>query len=296
MKKTLFVLAMAVLTVCSVVLTGCYPKPVPQQTPTEYYVLGSVYDAQTGQVISNATVTLDGKSVGSTFNVKLDSYVPSVTVAASAEGYVPASRTVAIEKLAEYNQKSFTNADIALVKVATPDEPDQPDQPEPDTLVLVVGAPVAGATGMDAAAVSSHFAINKGEVVLGENGLVEVFVHYGFVDSHLNVDVHTNIHANQVLSSTHNPYVVKDTKFSGYVWDYTSTEYVNELKSAFNAALNTINVGTKYADFDANSTPVSVVLNEDGALCIVGYCVCKDFTLWTVPVSIDGVEMNILAI
>lgn len=294
MKKSLFVLTMAVMAVCSFVFTSCYDKPVSPKVPSVYYVVGSVYDAQTGEVINNATVTLDGKAVSSTFNVKLDSYVPSVTVAASAEGYVPASRTVSIDKLDEYNQVSYTNADIALVKVQEPDQPDQPS--EPDTVVVVVGNHLAGAAHMNAAAVRAMFGINHGEVVVGDKGLVEVFVHYGFVDSHLNVDVHTNIHANQVLGSTHEPYTVKDSTFSGYVWDYRGTEYVNELKSALNYALGTVNVGSKYADFAATASAFTEVLNQDGSMCLVGYCVCKDFTLWTVPVSIDGVEFSFMAL
>jgi hypothetical protein len=280
MKKTLFVLAMAVLTVCSVVLTGCYHKPVPQQTPSEYYVVGSVYDAQTGQVISNATVTLDGKSVGTTFNVKLDSYVPSVTISASAEGYVAASRTVSIEKLAEYNQVSYINADIALVKE------------DGDPQLIVVGAPRAGVDGMDAAAVRSLFGIEHGNILVGDKGKVEVCVHYAFVDSDLNV--HTNVE--DEIFSTNLPYTVKDTVFSGYLWDYTSEEYADVLKGACNFAFSTVNVGTKYADFAANGTEFSQVLNQDGSMTLLGYCVCKDFTLWIVPVSIDGVEMNILAL
>jgi hypothetical protein len=279
---------MAVMAVCSFVLTSCYEKPVSQKTPSEYYVMGTVYDAETGQVISNATVTVAGKSVSSTFNFKLDTYVPAVTVVASAEGYVTASRTFGIEKLADYNQVSYTNADLALVKINTP------VQPEPDTVLVVVGVPVAGVTGMDAAAVSSHFGINNGEVSMGANGLVEVFTHYGFVDSQLNVEA--NVSADQVLYPTNMPYTVKDVTYSGYIWDYTGSEYVDELKSACNYAFGTVNVGNTYADFAANSTPFSKVLNEDGSLSLVGYCVCKDFTLWGVPVSIDGVKMNILAL
>ena len=90
MKKSFFgfsaKVAMAVLAVCSFVLTSCYEKSPVAKTPTEYYVIGSVYDAVTGDVISGANVTLDGKSVSSTFNVKLSGYVPSVTVTAKAEG------------------------------------------------------------------------------------------------------------------------------------------------------------------------------------------------------------------
>lgn len=292
MKKTLFILTMAVMAVCSFVLTSCYEKPVSQKTPSEYYVMGTVYDAETGQVISNATVTVGGKSVSSTFNVKLDGYVPGITVVASAEGYVTASRTFTITKLEEYNQVSYTNADLALVKMGTPDQPDQPS----DTVLVVVGGPVAGAEGMDAAAVSSHFGIDNGEVAMGKDGLVEVFNHYGFVDSQLNVENYSNIAADQKLYSTNMPYTVKDSIFSGYIWDYAGADYEKELKSACNFALGTVNTGTKYADFVANSKPFSQVLNLDGSMNLVGYCVCKDFTLWSVPVSIDGVQMSILAL
>lgn len=293
MKKTLFILTMAVMAVCSFVLTSCYEKPVSQKTPSEYHVMGTVYDAETGQVISNATVTVGGKSVSSTFDVKLDGYVPAITVVASADGYVTASRTFTITKLAEYNQVSYTNADLALVKMGTPG---QPGQPETDTVVVVVGAPVAGVEGMDAATVSNHFGINYGEVAMGKDGLVEVFAHYGFVDNQLNVKAHTEMPEGQVLYSTNMPYTVKDSLFTGYIWDYTSADYANQLKGACNFAMGTVNVGTKYSDFAANSQPFSQVLNLDGSMNLVGYCVCRDFTLWSVPVSIDGVEMSILAL
>ena len=292
MKKTLFILTMAVMAVCSFVLTSCYDKPVSQKTPSEYHVMGTVYDAETGQVISNATVTVGGKSVSSTFDLKLDGYVPAITVVASAEGYVTASRTFAITKLAEYNLVSYTNADLALVKLSTPVEPGQPD---PDTVLVVAGCPVAGAAGMDAAAVSSHFGINYGEVAMGDNGLVEVFTHYGFIDNELNVEAYTEMAEGQKLYSTNMPYTVKDSLFTGYVWDYAG-DYANQLKKACNFALGTVNTGNEYADFAANSKPFSQVLNLDGSMNLVGYCVCRDFTLWSVPVSIDGVEMSILAL
>ena len=87
MKKSFFgfsaKVAMAVLAVCSFVLTSCYEKSPVAKTPSEYHVVGSVYDAETGKVITEAKVTLDGKSVSSTFNMKLSSYVPSVTVTLS---------------------------------------------------------------------------------------------------------------------------------------------------------------------------------------------------------------------
>jgi hypothetical protein len=68
------------------------------------------------------------------------------------------------------------------------------------------------------------------------------------------------------------------------------------LKSALNYALGTVNVGSKYADFAATTSVFTDVLNQDGSMCLVGYCVCKDFTLWTVPVSIDGVEISFMAL
>ena len=47
MKKSLFgfsaKVAMAVLAVCSFVLTSCYEKTPVAKTPSEYYVVGTVY-------------------------------------------------------------------------------------------------------------------------------------------------------------------------------------------------------------------------------------------------------------
>ena len=113
MKKSFFgfsaKVAMAVLAVCSFVLTSCYEKSPIAKTPSEYHVVGSVYDAETGKVISDAKVTLDGQSVSSTFNIKLSGYVSSVTVAATAEGYLPGSRTVAIPPCSGRGEKTCQN-------------------------------------------------------------------------------------------------------------------------------------------------------------------------------------------
>lgn len=276
MKKTIFGL-MAILAVCSFVLTSCYEKDPVKKNPSEYYVIGSVYDAETGNVISNATVTLDGKSVSSTFKVKLDAYVPSVTVSASAEGYVAVTRTVAIEKLNDYNQISYTSADVAMVKVGS-------DDPQ----LVVVGMPVAG--GLDAETVKAHFGITAGDVTVGDKGLVEVHTHYAFIDNDLNVEANA-----QPLASTNAPYTVNDLSYSGYIWDYAG-EYQDLIKRACNIGFQTVYVGTQYDDFAADATPFSAVLNKEGSLTLVGYCVCKDFTLWSVPVYMDGIEFDFMVL
>ena len=110
MKKSIFgfgaKVAMAVLAVCSFVLTSCYEKTPVAKTPSEYYVIGTVYgiDADGNyKLLNNATVTVDGKTVSNPFNVKLDTYKTTVAVTATADGYVAGSRTVAIAKLAEFN-------------------------------------------------------------------------------------------------------------------------------------------------------------------------------------------------
>ena len=293
MKKSFFGL-MAFAAVCAFVLTGCYEKSPNEKTPSEYYVLGTVYDAETGNAITDdITVIVEGKSVGNVFKLKLSGYVPTVTVSASAVGYVPASRTIPIEKLNDYNQVSYTNVDLALIKESpvTPG-PGEPEQPEP--VVVVVGAPVQGAEGLDKEAVKGLFGIGFGDVALGDKGLVEVFVHYGFIDNELNVG--SDLHMNQVIGSTTAPYTVKDSVYVGYIWNYDKPDYVKELKSAFLKLFNTSNTGNKFSDFTKNSVPFSAVLNKDGSMNLVGYCVCKDFTLWTVPCSIEGVDFNIMAL
>lgn len=299
MKKSIFgfgaKVAMAVLAVCSFVLTSCYEKTPVAKTPSEYYVIGTVYgiDADGNyKLLNNATVTVDGKTVSNPFNVKLDTYKTTVAVTATADGYVAGSRTVAIAKLAEFNQVSTTNADLVLVP-ATPEEPEEP--------VLEMGEK-SPAQGMTAEAIAAMFNITGAdEVLAGENGLVEVCAHYSF-DSDMHANRHENFdgHVNHTNGVTHEAKFVEDSSYVGFISkvDEGLAEFAEDVEYGCIVSLNSIYVGTKYDDFKkaGNSVPFATVLNRDGGLCLAGYCVCKEFTLWTVPFKVDGVEMNVLAL
>ncbi|MBR2438109.1 MAG: hypothetical protein IKB26_03645, partial [Bacteroidales bacterium] len=282
MKKSFFgfsaKVAMAVLAVCSFVLTSRYEKSPIAKTPSEYHVVGSVYDAETGKVISDAKVTLDGQSVSSTFNIKLSGYVSSVTVAATAEGYLPGSRTVAIQKLGDYNQVSVTSVDLALVKVpVTPEDPDDPtpddptpDDPQPEEPVLEAGDIVVGNAGLTAEAVKALFGITFGDVAVNEEGLVEVFAHYSLgSDAHGNL--HSNFHANfnpthvnhlnHTNATTNSPLFVEDSSYVGFVANVNEglADYLETVKVTCMAKLNTVWTGTQYKDFASNYVPFATV-------------------------------------
>ncbi len=287
--------AMAVLAVCSFVLTGCYEKTPVAKTPSEYYVIGTVYgiDADGNyKLLNNATVMVDGKAVSNPFNVKLDTYKTTVAVSAKADGYVAGSRTVAITKLAEFNQVSTTNADLVLV-------PEIVEEPSVPALELGEKSP---AQGMTAEAIAAMFNIKGAdEVLAGENGLVEVCAHYSF-DSDMHANRHENFdgHVNHTNGVTHEAKFVEDSSYVGFVAkvDAGLADYAEAVQYACVTDLNAPYVGTVYNDFKkaGNSVPFATVLNRDGGLCLAGYCVCKEFTLWTIPFKVDGVEMNVLAL
>lgn len=289
MKKSFFgfsaKVAMAVLAVCSFVFTSCYEKTPIAKTPTEYHVIGSVYDAETGKVITDAKVTLDGKSVSSTFNVKLSGYVSSVTVSATAEGYMPGSRTVSIQKMDEYNQVSVTSVDLALVKVDV-------EEPSLELKEVVDGK----ALNLDAAAVKDLFAINFGEVEVNE-GKVEVFAHYSF-DSDLHANLHMNFEGEHANGVTNEPYFVEDSLYIGFIADMSEVVagYEDDAKVACITELNTVYAGAAYADFAKSYVPFATLLNRNGELSMGGYCVCKDFNLVGFVFTFDGEEMNVVAL
>ena len=293
MKKSLFgfsaKVAMAVLAVCSFVLTSCYEKTPVAKIPSEYYVVGTVYgiDAEGNQtVLTGAKVTVDGKSVSNPFEVKLDGYKASVEVSATAEGYVAGKRNVTISKVGEFNQTSVTGADLVLVKVAeTPEVP----------AVLEIGAPVAAS--MTVEEVKATFGISYGEVSVGSEGLVEVCMHYAF-DADMHANAHVNFggeHLNHTNGITTQPYLVEDSLYVGYVLNATEVaeENMDELEYAIskNEKINTVCAGTDYSAFKNSFVPFAVLINQD-EMAIAGYCVCKDFVLYEVPVTVGEASMT----
>jgi hypothetical protein len=299
MKKSFFgfgaKVAMAVLAVCSFVLTSCYEKTPLAKTPSEYYVIGTVYgiDADGNyKLLNNATVTVDGKTVSNPFNVKLDTYKTAVAVTATADGYVAGSRTVAITKLAEFNQVSTTNADLVLV-------PETVEEPSVPALQMGEKYP---AEGMTAEAIASMYGITgEDEVLAGDNGLVKVSANYSFnSDMHSNRHPNFDGHVNHTNGITHEAKFVEDSAYVGYVakMDAGLADYAEAVEYACITDLNSPYVGTEYNDFkkEGNYVPFATVLNRDGGMCLAGYSVCKEFTLWTIPFSLDGTVMNVMAL
>ncbi len=294
MKKSLFgfsaKVAMAVLAVCSFVLTSCYEKTPVAKTPSEYYVVGSVYDAVTGDVISGATVTVAGKTVSSTFNIKLDAYQPSVQIIATAPGYARGERVVEIQELAQYNQLSITNADLALVKL---------DEPE---IELEIGEVVPA--NLDKDAVASTFGITLGDVMVDPagTGKVKVFLHYS-LDKDLHANLHTNFnggsHVNHDNGVTYDYLVVKDSTYTGYVAAMPSAldeDMALVFEFAMNLEMNAVRAGDDYSAFKNSFIPFTTVLNPDGELALAGYCLTRNFVAMSFPFILDGQEHNILAL
>lgn len=264
MKKSLFgfsaKIAMAVLAVCSVVLTSCYQKPVP--TPDEdpvYYVTGTVYDATTSAAI-NATVTVDGKAVSVNNGSFLQEIAGpgSVTVAAEAAGYVSVSRTVQVVAVGK-NQVSVTSADIAMLPVGV-------ELPENE---VVEGS-------MSLADLTDKFGFPEGTEIDEE----------GFI--HVHEALALESHDGHSLAHTKLPWVAKFNALSGYITDFESKDAVvaGVMDIVTSAALQTVNAGSKYADFKA--TACEETLNESGEKCLLSATVCHTFTQWFVTYVFDG--------
>ncbi len=294
MKKSFFgfsaKVAMAVLAVCSFVLTSCYEKSPIAKTPTTYKVVGTVYavNMETGAYtqLNDAQVTVGGKAVtGNPFSVVLDSYAKTVTVVATAPGYLKAERTVEINKLGDYNRISITNADMVLV----------PEGYNPDDEPLITSSEIANAE-MAADEVASMFSIGEGEVSVGEKG-VQVHTHY-CLDSDLHANVHMNFHANHANGVTSEPYLVKDVHYVGFIADFSkiAEDKFEDAKNAAVVKLNTKYNGSSYADFAASAEPFTYMLNENGEISLAGYCVCRTFNLWALTYSIDGAEFKAYAL
>lgn len=268
MKKSLFGLsakvAMAVLAVCSFVLTSCYEKqaPTPQADPV-YYVVGTVYDATTSEAI-NATVTVNSNAVtvsNGSFITKVSS-AGAVTVAAEAAGYVSVSRTVQVAP-AGYNQVSVTTADIAMVPVGeeVPESSVKAGNLSADELVAKFGFP----EGLE----------------MGEEGMFAICEQVD-VESHNGHDAHA--------SFTHNPYPVEFTYYKGgYIWDFASVDAVidNVMETICNSTMNSALLGKSFAKFETAKD--ETILNEDGEQCLLCYYVHYNFKQVEITYVFDGV-------
>lgn len=272
MKKSFFgftaKVAMAVLAVCSFVLTSCYEKAAP--TPVEepvYYVVGTVYDAATSSAIADATVTVNGSAVtlsNGSFTSKL-SGPGAVTVAAEAEGYVSVSRTVQVVAVGN-NQTSITSADIAMVPVVV-------EVPVPETGIF------AGTLSLED--LIEKFGFPEGTEILEDSTIVvcEDFA----IETHLGHDAHIAEHWTK-------PYEAEWTSLSGYITDFKNDDavVVNVIDIASNQYMNTTKAGDDYSDFIVKEN--SKILNESGSKCLMGYHVCHYFEQSLLSYIYDGVH------
>ena len=113
-------LALAVLAVCGTLFTSCYEKAevdeATKPAPAKYYIAGTITDATTGQVLTTATVTLGGESVGATFNKEVSYKAEGYSLEVSATGYYTVSKQVYLNQVSD-GQTSVATVDVALVSV-----------------------------------------------------------------------------------------------------------------------------------------------------------------------------------
>ena len=279
MKKSIFgfsaKVAMAVLAVCSFVLTSCYEKPAPAQVEDPiYYVVGTVYDATTSAVIASAKVSVNGNAVAlsnGSFVAEV-SAAGNVTVAAEADGYVSVSRTVQVVAAAN-NQVSVTTADIAMVPVEVP-------LPEP---------PVSGVKNgtLTAAELIKTFGFPE-DVVALEDGKIVICV----LEDVQNIDGH-DAHGNDAhVSYTHNPYEVTYKVYkTGYIWDFAGVKDViidNVIETVCNAEMKSAVAGNKLSKLATEEK--TQVLNENGDKCLLSYYIDYTFQQKEITYVFDQVE------
>ena len=136
---------------------------------------------------------------------------------------------------------------------------------------------------------SAHFpALND----LRAEGLVEVYNHYAFAD------MHNNGHIN-FGSVTTEPYIVEDSLYVGYVLNAAevAAEDMDQLEFAIskNEKINTVCAGADYSAFKSSFANFAYVINKD-EMAISGYCVCKDFVLYEIPVTVGEASMTAYAL
>ena len=134
MKSKLFGLgakmALALLAV-GMTVTSCYDSEnvdiiqPDQPVAPKYYIAGNITDAETGDIVTNATVTIDGTAVTLTngaFNqeVSVGDAGASFVVAVVADGYRDVSRTIFFPAMGN-GTVTVGNADFALVGVTASD-------------------------------------------------------------------------------------------------------------------------------------------------------------------------------
>lgn len=277
MKKSFFgfgaKVAMAVLAVCSFVLTSCYEKqaPVKEEAPV-YYVVGTVYDATTSNVIADANVTVNGAAVtlsNGSFTSKIAG-PGAVAVAAEAKGYVAVSRTVQVVAVGN-NQTSVTTADLAMVPVEVP------------VVVPETGIFAGTLTVEDLIA---DFGFPKNTEINEEDSTIVVCEDFVIEVGH---DAHVYEHWTK-------PYEAKWNTYSGYITNFKNDDAVvnNVIDIASNQYMQTVKVGKDYADFEVKE--VSEILNESGSKCLMGYHVDHIFVQKLLSYIYDGnhYEVNLV--
>lgn len=189
MKSNLFgysaKLALAVLAVCGTMFTSCYESDdadkisLPGFGTPEYYVAGTITDANTGSLLSSATVTVDGANVvtdNATFKQKISSYTDAaIKVVVSANGYFTVTKNVYLNEV-KNGGVYIAEASAALMPVdAVVLEPSEAD-PSPTAVKDAVDAlPALTAVNVTVDNVSFGTPTSKEENGIVENTLPATF-------------------------------------------------------------------------------------------------------------------------
>lgn len=275
MKKSFFgfsaKVAMAVLAVCSFVLTSCYEKaePMAQNDPV-YWVVGTVYDATTSETLAAAVTVGSTNVTGPSFAVKVQGSTTAVTtvnISAKMEGYKDVSRVINLVP-ASFNQISITSADIAMVPVA---------EPEPEIVAEMVDV----TKNYNAEKVAADFGFPTNTEVV--DGIVYVCDFFQ-VDAENAHNAHTASSSNQYCTTE--PYKVQYPVYSGFV-----SADADQMMDIATSTIQTVYVGKEYADFAKNATTKEETLNEEGNH-LLGWWLDKAFRVYEISYSVMGMTFK----
>ncbi len=267
------------------------PQPDPEATitvdPTSLTFAAASTEAQTvTMTLNNATEgtwSVDVNGEWFTCTVEGDILTVAPKSANTAEAARLGSITVKNDKVASDKYRTV----VVCQEAAETDEPGT--DPEPELPTFVLGTPVKDAVlSIEQVRAIYNLPATSSK---GEEGLVEVFAHYA-LDSDLHANLHVNfgghnvVHANGVTSE---PYFVEDSLYVGYILNAegVAEDNMKELKNAISylEQINTICVGTEYSAYKNSFVKISTIINRNADATLAGYCVCRDFTLWSIPVT-----------
>ncbi|NDV58372.1 DUF3869 domain-containing protein [Bacteroides sp. 519] len=160
--------ALAILAVCGTVFTSCYEKEGIDTLPLgepEYYVAGTITDANTGSALKATTITVGSKSVGtkvSTFKADVTYTTDAISVEVKADGYVSVTKQVYLNKV-NAGGVYIADASVALVPLGAIEIPGVEEATTAETIAAAKTG-VQGATAVTVSAKNITFKDPSAEV------------------------------------------------------------------------------------------------------------------------------------